>query len=404
MKKLIFCFLLAASYSLGVRAQSELQLQFAPQVREALQQLQPVHLTPRQFHSLQGQAGKTAAIDSVSAHRYISLTEDGRLRIGDNNDPSCLVVGGPIEGIGGRINGTTGPIPVWTNAGDTFEIVFGEHGLLVDTPLDLQGRGIYVDRFFVFFDDCRQVGQPETYHLRMYRTQGTGLNIAQPFMEIPFNLAELPDLTDGGLTDIFEPPYRLEGRDPRREELMAARTRYAVMIEVNNPGANDTINLVYTSRDCNRVNPAEGRVVLYRVDEGQYQPIGVDEIARLFGVSPDANTFEAPFIVPIVYLDSKFVSRPNQQLLISNGMTLYDAFPNPASDHTHIRFDLEHNTEATIRVTDNLGRTVLETPVIQGRPGQNIYDLNVSELSCGKYSYIVKTPNGALGGRLLIDR
>jgi hypothetical protein len=367
--------------------------------------MRPVELSGRTLGGVPGSIGKTAAIDSVSAHRYIRLTQDGRLQIGDNSDLSCLVVGQPIPEIGGRISGTTGPIQVWTSAGDTFDIVFGEHGLIIDTPLDLQGRGIYVDRFYVFFDEgTRQIGQPETYHLRMYRQQGQGFNVQQPFMEIPFTLGELPDLSGGELTDLFEPPYRLEGRDPRREELMPARTRFAVMIEVNNQGANDTINLVYTSTNCNRVNPAQGLVFLYRVDGGQYQPLAFDNIARLIGVSPDANTFEAPFIVPIVYLDSKFVSRPDQQLLSSNGMTLYDAFPNPASYHTHIRFDLEHNTEATIQVLDNLGRTVLETPVIQGRQGKNIYDLNVSELSCGKYSYVIKTATGALGGRLLIER
>ena len=367
--------------------------------------MRPVELSGQTLQSFQGSIGKTAAIDSVAAHRYISLTEDGQLRIGDNGSPECLVVGVPNPELGGRISGTTGPIQVLTTAGDTFDIVFGEHGLIVDTPLDLQGRGIYVDRFYVFFGEgTRQVGQPETYHLRMYRFQGQGLNIEQPFMEIPFNLSELPELAAGGLTDVFEPPYRLEGRDPRRDELMPARTRFAVMMEVNNQGANDTINLVYTSTDCNRINQAQGVVFLYRVDGGTYELLGIDNIARLFGVSPDANTFEAPFIVPIVFLDSDIVSRPGQQLLSSNGMTLYDAFPNPASYHTHIRFDLEHNAEATIRVLDNLGRTVLETPLIEGRQGKNIYDLNVSELSCGKYSYVVKTATGALGGRLLIER
>lgn len=346
---------------------------------------------------------KTAAVDTLSAHRYITY-ENGQLRIGEQTTLDCIITSRYLEEFQGYVSGTTGPLPIYvTRPGgerDTVNAVLAEHGLYISTPLDLESRGIYVHKFMVFFAQGRQNGAPDTYHVRMYPVQGSQLNPNEPSLEVPFNFSEFPEVGEGGLVEI-EPLYNFDGQGPQTSDLM--RGRYLVTIEVNTENGDDSLNLYYTSTDCNRTAPVDGAVIIKDIDNG-FAPIGINSLTGLFGVSPETNFFEAPFIVPIVLLDDKFVGRPGQKLMESNGLTLYDVYPNPAVDHVHLKFDLAHNDQVEISVIDNLGRVVLKTEPFAAAAGQTVRELNVSELPCGNYSYIVKTTAGGLGGRLLIER
>lgn len=76
--------------------------------------------------------------------------------------------------------------------------------------------------------------------------------------------------------------------------------------------------------------------------------------------------------------------------------TLTQNAPNPAVDHTTISFDLETAQKVTIRITDLLGKIVIQEELGNLAPGAHSRTINLQGLNAGTYHYSIVTDNGSL--------
>jgi hypothetical protein len=81
---------------------------------------------------------------------------------------------------------------------------------------------------------------------------------------------------------------------------------------------------------------------------------------------------------------------------IENVAVLSQNVPNPAKDFTTVSFDLLSNQDVTVRLTDMLGKVVVEEKLGNLMPGAHQYTFELSGLQAGTYHYSVVTDNGSL--------
>ncbi len=92
------------------------------------------------------------------------------------------------------------------------------------------------------------------------------------------------------------------------------------------------------------------------------------------------------------YTYSNTISLINTELSTFN-FQLSTLFPNPASDDLNYAISSSGDTEATLRVTDVLGRTVIEENIVVAQ-GLNTNKMDVSEISRGSYILQAITKQG----------
>lgn len=81
---------------------------------------------------------------------------------------------------------------------------------------------------------------------------------------------------------------------------------------------------------------------------------------------------------------------------IENVAVLSQNVPNPAKEFTTVSFDLLSNQDVTVRLTDMLGKVVVEEKLGNLMPGAHQYTFELSGLQAGTYHYSVITDNGSL--------
>ncbi len=86
----------------------------------------------------------------------------------------------------------------------------------------------------------------------------------------------------------------------------------------------------------------------------------------------------------------------------TNGYSISN-YPNPASEQTVINFELPVQSDVTLIVSDNLGRTVSETSQTFGA-GTHAIPFNTSQLPRGVYSYTLIAGGTRVSGRMNIVR
>lgn len=131
---------------------------------------------------------------------------------------------------------------------------------------------------------------------------------------------------------------------------------------------------------------------------------GPEEIDAETGVS---NHYNQPLIIPVLAINDLSVSRrPDRNLEMGTmgNLTLYTAYPNPAVDFTNIRYDLEKSSNVGIMVRDMTGKTVYASETEFQGAGEHVFELDVTGLACGAYTYMVVTDNGMLGGKFLVEK
>jgi len=82
-----------------------------------------------------------------------------------------------------------------------------------------------------------------------------------------------------------------------------------------------------------------------------------------------------------------------------NELTL---FPNPAIDHTQVKFTLARPGVVALELTDATGRKVKQQDLGILTAGEHTIKVNLTELSAGSYVMQLKTPDGIKTGRLVI--
>ena len=96
------------------------------------------------------------------------------------------------------------------------------------------------------------------------------------------------------------------------------------------------------------------------------------------------------------------MSGPNAINEIENVAVLSQNAPNPANDYTTVGFELLSAQKVTIRVTDMLGKVVIEEKLGNLNPGNHSYTLDLNGLKAGTYHYSIVTENGSLSKAMQI--
>jgi hypothetical protein len=93
------------------------------------------------------------------------------------------------------------------------------------------------------------------------------------------------------------------------------------------------------------------------------------------------------------------------QSVTSKGLTLFGAYPNPATNTTNIRFELAEAADATITINDMTGRTVHSQKTGNLSSGTQSVQVSTSALPAGEYIYLVRTSKGdGMAGMLQVTR
>jgi hypothetical protein len=116
---------------------------------------------------------------------------------------------------------------------------------------------------------------------------------------------------------------------------------------------------------------------------------------------------DIPAIFPIIYYESRFkvgMEDMDEALYETGDLRLYGNYPNPAPEFTNVVFEYNKNTTAEIEVLDLSGRVVYSSGPMNFAKGKHQYTIPTENLSCGTYHYLIKSPHGSVGSRILVDR
>lgn len=104
-------------------------------------------------------------------------------------------------------------------------------------------------------------------------------------------------------------------------------------------------------------------------------------------------------IFPIVIIGSP----TSVKGITHNNLTLFGAYPNPATSSTNIRFTLKAAADVTIDITDMSGRNVRSEKLSHLPIGEHTTAVNTAALPAGEYLYIIRTSQGdGMAGKLEI--
>lgn len=79
-------------------------------------------------------------------------------------------------------------------------------------------------------------------------------------------------------------------------------------------------------------------------------------------------------------------------------------FPNPATTQATVSFDSDKATEATILVTDAVGKVVHNSGAINVTAGRYFYNIETSNIGSGLYNVTIKTQDGVLTQKLSVAK
>ncbi|MFO0477938.1 MAG: T9SS type A sorting domain-containing protein [Bacteroidota bacterium] len=156
--------------------------------------------------------------------------------------------------------------------------------------------------------------------------------------------------------------------------------------------------------------------------------LGVEFVSFFFYTSPivantNATTFQIPTIITrsldnnkaeeeieLVYIDdntfttSEFTVAVNATCLSSTGVGINEIignvskinfYPNPTSNNGTLEITLNDISKIDVLVLNSVGQVLLKKSLV-GNSGNNIIDLNISDLNAGLYFYQVKTSNSGV--------
>lgn len=89
---------------------------------------------------------------------------------------------------------------------------------------------------------------------------------------------------------------------------------------------------------------------------------------------------------------------------VANAITSLSIYPNPAKDVANISVSLSQNTKAEVKVTDLMGRIVMNLGSKSLLRGENTISLNTSSLENGMYFISVNSNNGTMTQKITISK
>jgi hypothetical protein len=83
-------------------------------------------------------------------------------------------------------------------------------------------------------------------------------------------------------------------------------------------------------------------------------------------------------------------------------LTAFELFPNPADEKVSLRFNAINSENGYIRITDMMGRVIRQMD-IDILAGENLFELNTSDLSTGLYHFHVESPTDRFDSKVVIQ-
>ncbi|MBX3101406.1 MAG: T9SS type A sorting domain-containing protein [Bacteroidetes bacterium] len=273
------------------------------------------------------------------------------------------------------------------------------------------------------------VGSPDEFrvNIRNYTTPGAAVSVSAPSGTKTFTLQQLADnQVETSWTyyplDPYGPGNYIEFDSPVSITSTDGRFMASVTTSTYNSGvySDDSLFLMAPSSDTEAIfrtcTEDSSYDVIARVmlkpdaayPTATYRPANATTSGwgryRYWTSTPglaDRDSLGVPVIVPV--LISHPASR-NEPMVQSGGLTMYANYPNPAITYTNIGFDMAQAGTASIKVLDVQGRVVKYIPEIKASQGRNDFNLDVTSLDCGNYTYVLKTSQGMAAGKIQVVR
>ena len=131
-----------------------------------------------------------------------------------------------------------------------------------------------------------------------------------------------------------------------------------------------------------------------------YYPITMTTSTDAINV-PLVGTYTQEDTVDYFYIDISNASATLEHLNVST-FKILDVFPNPASDNASFQFVLGKSEVVSFYVLDILGNIVHEKK-LNSNYGVNKFDVDISKLPSGIYTYCFKNSNNLISKKLIVS-
>ena len=318
----------------------------------------------------------------------------------------------------GYINGTLAPLTLTTANGDSFQVVITHHANAFSIPRRANFPKAWLETMIVgVTDQCTKIGDADTFRLQVFpisdllRDQQGVLFGARsgsnPVVEQPWTLDRFPNGNTKNLDRYFiQYPITTYDEYPPSASL---RGGYMFSFETvraygNNRISDDTLALLFSapSGKCDPNNSYDDWYIsIVDVDTPQ---IGLWRTLRtlFYPANQQNDAIDQPAIFPVVYFEG--VVGVDEVIYESKSLKYYGNYPNPAPEFTNMVFEYNRNATVQIILTDLAGRMVYDSGVNEYAAGKHQHTINTSNLPCGTYTYLIKSNQGSMGGRIMVDR
>lgn len=227
---------------------------------------------------------------------------------------------------------------------------------------------------------------------KVYNTTYMGTPIAAPLKKIKIvsiNPAETDFFTTQGYS----------------YEIWAKRLADGVFEEITVGGTVDTFGIDQTATNtyaCLRLKNATppGPVIEPDVDT-VHITVEIDALTTALGPESWASTILGDNI-PFVIGFPKRAAGVSINEIDATKLAIYGTFPNPASSETWVKFSTPTSGDASLKVYDLAGKTVMNA-IVPTIAGVNNLQLNVSNLNAGVYLYSLTIGNETVTAKLVVQ-
>ena len=355
----------------------------------------------------------------TSASRYDTLT-DYMNRLCDEIDTCCVDSSTFFYPNalpwGGYLNGTQG-FAEFTSGGQTVQRVVSEHGMSFTCPEPGENESVRLSSVYVYFTfQSAVIEDPDEFTLNVTDMPGanpvTASPRVNPMYSMPFTAEDFGAYPSWPyIPTTIEPTYETIFNNPDYFELVIPNDtnvemigRKLISIEVGREGNDDTLAIWFKNRGgiCDPTGQDDWWI---RLRDEEWAHVRWQKFNDTYfdGTEEPYELSDGIHIIPILEFEEQQVSN-DKAFATSGGLKLLSAVPNPATTSTALRYELESPTRVTIRVRDMAGRTVHTSPSFFQTAGAQAYDVNVSGLASGVYTYIIETDNGRLASRFSVTR
>lgn len=160
-------------------------------------------------------------------------------------------------------------------------------------------------------------------------------------------------------------------------------------VNVTLPSNGDTVAIASTMVGCNIPDSIAG---MHLTLVGWY-----NYMELIDGAAPSDSALEV-FIIPVLNNTTG-----TNEIASNNGLTLKGAFPNPATEVTHIMYNISEESEVSVSVFDLSGKIIYASSENKSA-GNHELKLSLKNIPAGNYYYTIKTNSAKLTSKFSVIR